>query len=280
MHGFNDNFVKPVKIAVPHDDDFEFCPLVHEQVIHGDIFSCVDGNWKDGEGKDIPLDKPFICLGTAEVVQRFEDGTPVKDDVYIRTTTKPLPDIDDLNAKIPQDQWGLGIDGTPSRPPWSHSYTAYLLDPVDASIHTYINDTGGAEKGIQLLNGRVKWMRALRGARVFPVVRLGKRLHSKKYNKFGPNFIVLNFRELGGGTPAENPPHQLEQPAPQSDPVKQIGKAVDDPTWSEILDDDMPDTLKPAASEQTKPTATEQTTPAATKRAKPKPPAKTTKGGR
>src|SRR5215471_10220172 len=71
--------------AVPHDDDFEFCPLVHEQVIHGDIFNCVDGNWKDGEDKDIPLDKPFICLGTAEVVQRFEGGSPVKDDVYIRT---------------------------------------------------------------------------------------------------------------------------------------------------------------------------------------------------
>ena len=37
--------------AVPHDDDFEFCPLVHEQIIHGDIFSCIDGNWNDGEGK-------------------------------------------------------------------------------------------------------------------------------------------------------------------------------------------------------------------------------------
>src|SRR5262249_51793331 len=253
------------------------------------IFNCVDGNWKDGEDKDIPLDKPFICLGTAEVVQRFEGGSPVKDDVYIRTAASWVyrgmistcpPDIDDLNAKIPQDQWGLGIDGTLSRPPWSHSYAAYLLDPMDPSIHRYINDTGGAEKGIRLLNDRVKWMRALRGARVFPVVTLGKRRHSKKYNKFGPNFIVLNFRELGGGTPTENPPHQLEQLAPQSDPVKQIGKAVDDPRWSEILDDDLPDALKPAASEQIKPAATEQTTPAATKRAKPKPPGKTTKGER
>jgi hypothetical protein len=291
MHGFNDNFVKPVKIAVPHDDDFEFCALVHEQVIHGDIFSCVDGNWTDGEGKDIPLDKPFICLGTAQVVQRFENGMPVKEDVYIRTaggwvyrgtiSTCP-PGIDDLNAKIPQDQWGLGIDGTPSRPPWSHSYMAYLLDPVDASIHTYINNTGGAQAAIRLLNDRVKWMRALRGARVFSVVTLGKRLHSKKNHKFGPNFIVLNFRELelGGGTPAEEAPRQLEQLAPQSDPVKRIGKAVDDPTWSEILDDDLPDTLKPAASEQTKPAATEQTKPAATKQAKPRPPAKPTIGDR
>src|SRR5262249_51059134 len=169
---------------------------------------------------------------------------------YIRTTTKPLPDIDDLNAKIPKDQWGLGIDGKPTRPPWSHSYVAYLLDPVDASIHTYINNTSGAEKGIQLLKDRVKWMRALRGARVFPVVTLGKRLHSKKYNKSGPKFIVLNFRELGGGTPAENPPHQLEQLAPQSDPGKQIGKQATDPTGSEILDNNIPEPLNPPPSDK------------------------------
>jgi hypothetical protein len=272
--------------AVPHGDDFEFCHLVHEQVIHGDIFSCVDGNWTDGEGKDIPLDKPFICLGTAQVVQRFENGMPVKDDVYIRTpagwvnrgkiSTCP-PDIDDLNAKIPKDQWGLGNDGTLSRPPWSHSYVAYLLDLV-ASIHTYINNTGGAQAAIRLLNDRVKWKRALCGARVFPVGTLGKRLHSKKNHKFGPNFLVLNFRELdlGGGTPPENPPRQLKQLAPQSDPVKQIRKAVDDPTWSEILNDDLPDMLKPAASEQTKPATTVQTKPAASKQAHPK----TTAGGR
>jgi hypothetical protein len=218
---------------------------VHEQIIHGDIFSCVDGNWTDGEGKDIPLDKPFICLGIAQVVQRFENGMPVQDDVYIRTAAGWLyrgtisacpPDIDELNAKIPQDQWGLDIDGKPTRPPWSHSYVAYLLDPVDASIHTYINNTSGAERGVQLLNDRVRWMRALRGARVFPVVTLGKRLHSKKYNKFGPNFIVLNFRELGGGAPAENGPKQI---GPQ-DPIKQIGKRVDEPTTAEILDDEIP----------------------------------------
>jgi hypothetical protein len=202
------------------------------------MLSCIDGNWKDGEGKDIPLDKPFICLGTTQVVQRFEDGMPCngEEDVCIRTPNKALPNVDELNTEVPQEQWGLGIDGKPSRPPWSHSYVAYLLDPVDASIHTYINNTGGAERGVQLLNDRVKWMRALRGARVFPAVTLGKRLHSKKYNKFGPNFIVLNFRELGGGAPPENGPKQI---GPQ-DPVKQIGKPVDEPATAEILDDEIP----------------------------------------
>ena len=110
--------------------------MVHEQVLHGDIFSCVDGNWKDGEGKDIPLDKPFICLGAAEVVQRFEDGKPVKDDVYIRTTTKPLPDIDNLNPKIPQAR-GNRHDDKP-RPPWSRSYSGLSARSggrIDPHVH-------------------------------------------------------------------------------------------------------------------------------------------------
>jgi hypothetical protein len=130
---------------------------------------------------------------------------------------------------------GLGINGKP-RPPWSHSYAAYLLDPGDASIHTYINDTGGAEAGIRLLNDRVKWMRALRGERVFPVATLGSRLHSKKYSKRGPNFIIISWRELGnGGGP---------KPLGPQDPVKQIGKPVNEPSFAEILDDDLPDELK------------------------------------
>jgi hypothetical protein len=226
--------------ALPNnDDDFEFCPLAHEQVIHGDIFSCVDGNWRDGEGNAIPRDKPFICLGTAEVVQHFEDGMPVKDDTYVRTPTDPLPDINARNAEIPQDQWDIGINGEP-RPPWSHSYAAYLLDPMDASIHTYINNTGGAHAGIRLLNDRVKWMRALRGARVFPIATLGSRLHSKKFNKLGPSFIIGGWRELGGGRPSEGGPKQLGA----QHPVKQIGKSINEPTLAEILDDDLPDELK------------------------------------
>ena len=118
--------------------------------------------------------------------------------------------------------------------------SAYLLDPIDASIATYINSSGGAQAGIRLLNDRVKWMRALRGARVFPIATLGSRLHSKKFNKLGPNFIIGGWRELGGGTPSEGGPKQL---GPQ-DPVKQIGKSVNEPTLAEILDDDLPDELK------------------------------------
>src|SRR5262249_3998528 len=115
------------------------------------------------------------------------------------------------------------------------------LDPTDASIATYINSSGGAQAGIRLLNDRVKWMRALRGTRVFPIATLGNRLHSKKFNKLGPNFRIGGWGgPCGGGTASEGGPKQL---GPQ-DPVKQIGRPVDDPTTAEILNDDLPDFLK------------------------------------
>ena len=56
---------------------------------------------------------------------------------------QPLPDIDELNAKIPEEEWETGLDGKP-RPPWQKQYIVYLVDPTDAGIYTYINGTFGA----------------------------------------------------------------------------------------------------------------------------------------
>jgi hypothetical protein len=80
-------------------------------------------------------------------------------------------------------------------------------------------------------------MRALRGAAVFPLVRLDSRAMK---TQFGTKlrFAIVDWRDLGStGNPAieSTPPRAIE--AKTAAPV---GKPVKAPTTSEVLDDDVP----------------------------------------
>jgi hypothetical protein len=232
-------------------------------LIKGEIVKCVDGRWSMRDGMAIPPDKRFIALGTAEGLQCWLDG--VRLDTIVKKEGEPLPNLDELNSKIPEEQWDLDLNGEP-KAPWAHSFAAYILDPADASIYTYINSTGGAAVAVRRLKERIEWMRALRHSPgINPVVTLGNRLHSKKFGKLGPNFVIQG-EWITLGLPAQSAPQQLEHhsaPETQADDastpigehnkrgiVKTVGKknagvrTADDPTWSEILGDDLPDDLK------------------------------------
>jgi hypothetical protein len=147
-----------------------------------------------------------------------------------------LPDVDKLNAAVPQDQWHI-FQGTP-QPPWKTEYVVYLLDTSDASLFTFLNYTVGAKIAWENLHNRIKWMGALRGASVLPVVELTsatmklKKVEGAK--KLRPEFKVYEDRwiSLGGGqggTPL------IGKPAPA-----QIGKPVAPVTAEEELNDEIP----------------------------------------
>ena len=198
-----------------------------ERLIHGSLLKCVDGRWATQDTPDM-TGHQLLALATARANQRWQLKEPV--DTVVDTGTG-LPDVDELNAKIPRTEWEPGLDGQP-RPPWQLQYVVYLLDPADASIYTFINSTVGASIAWDRLVGRVSWMRALRGAAVFPVVTLDSRsMKTKVGSKQRPEFSIVNWRDLGGtGTPAvENtPPRAIE------------GKPVKTPTAAEALNDDIP----------------------------------------
>src|SRR5262249_47014064 len=80
------------------------------RIIKGGLIKCKDGIWKHDE-ETIGGEQLFLVVGTAECVQRWEDGKPVE-----TITDKPLPDVDKLNEAIPKEEWDEGING-PS-PPW------------------------------------------------------------------------------------------------------------------------------------------------------------------
>ena len=95
------------------NSDFECGDSNADRTIQGTIIKCIDGRWDDRDGREFPAGTKMLGLGTREVLQHFHDGTLIEE-----ITEKPFPDLKELNAAIPQEEWDEGINGP--RPPWSH----------------------------------------------------------------------------------------------------------------------------------------------------------------
>ena len=180
-----------------------------ERLIHGSLLKCVDGRWSTQDDPDMTFHQ-LLALTTVKAIQRWQLKEPIESVV---DTGAGLPDIDELNAKIPRTEWELGLDREP-RPPWQRQYVVYLLDASDASIFTFANGTIGARMAWERLVDRVSWMRALRGTAVFPLITLDSRPMKTQFGtKLRPEFSITDWRDLGGtGKPAleSTPPRAIE----------------------------------------------------------------------
>jgi hypothetical protein len=213
-----------------------------DRLLQGTRLVCIDGEWTKDDAK-IPADKQYLVLGVAEGLQHWQGGELLKE--VIKRDDEKLPDIEQLNAKIPQADWDDGVNGP--RPPWTHVFAVYLLDPADGSVCTHINSTNGAMVATRALRSAVRWKRAMLGGRkVSPIVLLGKRLVSRQYKKWGPHFAIVDWRDFGPLPVTQSAPRQIEshiekEATPLNDPVADIGRPVEEPPYSEILNDEIPE---------------------------------------
>ena len=168
-----------------------------QRIIQGSIIRCVDGEWTDGDGVAFPPETKLLVLATAMALQHWKNKLPVE--TILKKPGQPLPDLDELNKKIPKKEWELGLDKTP-RPPWGRQHIVYLLNPHDAGLFTFINGTVGAAIATDRLRNKVVWMRQLRGANVHPLVKLDTKPMKTKFGglKQRPEFTILEWRQLGG----------------------------------------------------------------------------------
>ena len=153
----------------------------------------VDG-YRDRDGVQ-PVEGPYLLWGMEQGYQRWKDRTVVEEII-----DKPLPDLEQLNEAIPKSEWEPGLDGHP-RPPYSHQYCVYLLDPNDGQFFTLMNSTVGMKMLWESLAERWEVMRHLRGADVIAVVNLATRpFRTAKWGiKYRPDLKILEWRKPGGG---------------------------------------------------------------------------------
>ena len=204
-----------VNVLIPADDGFGD-NTDSGRLIVGSILRCVDGHWSDRDGIAFSPETKLLALATAMALQHWKGKLPIE--TILKKPGQPLPDLDELNAKIPKKQWEPGLDKKP-RPPWVRQHIVYLLNPADAGLFTFINSTVGASIAVDRLKTKVQWMRQLRGANVVPVVQLdSKPMKTKLGPKQRPEFTVCDWRQLGGGELKNVNParveHQQQQPHP------------------------------------------------------------------
>jgi hypothetical protein len=166
-------------------------------VVQGAILRCVDGRWRTRENVDFD-GVSMLALAVKQALQRWKEQKPVE--TIIKQTGQPLPDLDEVNAKIPQDTWELGVDGKP-RPPWQKQSILYLLDPRDAGLFTFVSSTIGARIAVENLKSKVQWMRSLRGESVVPLVKLTSAPMKTAFgSRQRPEFEVVEWRDLSAST--------------------------------------------------------------------------------
>jgi len=217
------------------------------RLIQGVILKCIDGRWTDGDGLTPPSE--MLVIGITHALQCWGKEQDLLDTI-IEQPDQPLPDPEALNAQIPEEEWGLGLDNKP-RPPWAYNWVVYLLDIGSAGTYTFINSTRGAQFAVERLEDKMKWMRVLRGNDVTPIVRLESRPMKTSFGqKMRPEFTVVEWRDLSVEHAAPQIEHKSEavaEPASTTPKKKEkptVGKPVKPTTIQEEIDDDLPDNLK------------------------------------
>jgi hypothetical protein len=177
------------------DDGFNSIAPTDDQIIVGTLLKCIEGKWS-ADGVEVPPSTRLLAFGTDKFLQRWHDQQAET----IRE--KPLPDPDELNAKIPKSEWEIGLDGNP-RPPWQKIYAVYLLDERTAEKFTFVNGTVGAKRAVHDLQDRVASKRMLCHAPLIAEVELRNKPMKTRFGvKRRPHFEIVGWRQIGeAGTP-------------------------------------------------------------------------------
>jgi hypothetical protein len=194
----------------------------------GPIEKFLDGDWSIG---GVPSDpkRRLVAVHTESFIRRWKDKQVIE-----TIKTKPLPNLDDLNATVPKDEWELDLNGAP-RKPYELAHRLDLLNLDTAEHTTFISATKGAGKAVSLLKDQVQWMRRMRGNNVVPQVMLGWAPFKTGFGmRKRPDFKVTGWFDLSASGPAAVQAPTLKQLPPVAPtPVKT-------PSTAEDLDDQIP----------------------------------------
>jgi hypothetical protein len=221
------------EIAKTHDGfDYEDGTEGEERtsVIKGTLVKFTnDASWVVHGDEELPDDLELAVIDIGRVVQKWADGNPVE--TRVLAPDEKFPDIKQLNADTPREEWIEGPDGQ-ERGPWQAQHLVYLLDLETMDVYTYATGTVGGSIAVRDIRERTNWMRRLRGSDVFPVVTLSDvHMNTRFGGRQRPHFKVARWVALGSnggdGVAVEGPK------APQLTALKK-------PTVAEEIGDELP----------------------------------------
>jgi hypothetical protein len=182
--------------------------------------------WTDDDEEEIPKDLELVVVDRQRVLQKWgPDNVPLE--TRWLTPEEKWPDVEKLNAAVPKKEWRDGINGPTG--PWQCQWVLYLLNLQTLDKYTYPTSTTGGHIAVGDLSDRIKTMRLLRGARVYPVVRLSDAFMNTKFGgRQRPAFKIMRFIEMG--------PDGTTLPAGDTQALTHE-RVVEEPTTKEVLND-------------------------------------------
>jgi len=184
------------------------------RMIRGQLIRCNDGHWLYGkEHKPVEPGAQFLAAGTLTTLVHWQNGQPIE--VLTKQPGEQLPDVGDLNSRIDESEWEIGLDGKP-RPPWQTQRLVYLVNTMTYATATFVTSTGGGAVAIADLANAIEMRRRLYEDGAVPIVELGTAPWKTKWGmKIRPAFHIVGWG--GGNTPAQigaNPPARGGDAAP------------------------------------------------------------------
>ena len=161
--------------------------------------------WVTRNGEELSGTLELVAIGTTRVVQRWQDGRPIK--TLVLQPGEKFPNLEELNATVPRSEWREGPDGK-LRGPWEAQYLVYLHNPETAERFTYATSTIGGGIAVRDLICRVIWKRKFCGEQVFAVVGLSAVPWKTRYGtRPRPHFEIKRWEGLNsdGALPPTEP---------------------------------------------------------------------------
>jgi hypothetical protein len=203
---------------------FEAVDSPANRLIQGQIAKFTNqATWITRDGEELSGTLELVAVNVIRVVQKWDDGQPIE--TRVLQPGEKFPDVEKLNASVPQSEWREGPDGK-LHGPWQAQYLLYLLNPNTVERYTYATGTIGGGIAVRDLVDRVSWIRSLRGANVYAVVIPSNTFMNTRFGgRKRPHFVIKRWVPLGGDS------------ALPAKPALTGPQAVEPPTAREALDD-------------------------------------------
>jgi hypothetical protein len=190
-------------------------------IIRGAVLKFLnEGAWVTREGLEVPPDLELIAVDIGRVVQKWHDQQPIQ--TIVLQPMQRFPNLEELNASVPRDQWEEGPDGNP-RGPWQAQHIVYLLNADTMDRYSVPTGTIGGARAVRDLVDKTRWMRKFRGETVFPKVTLSNTFMKTRFGgRLRPCFLIKSWVDLSSGEQVEqaSPAPQLENMSAQTSTEK------------------------------------------------------------
>jgi hypothetical protein len=198
-----------------------------------------EATWTNRDEDELADDLELVVVDLARVVQKWIDQRPVE--TRILEPGEKFPDIEELNQRAPRSEWSDGPNSKP-RGPWQAQYVLYLLNLETMDRFTFPTGTVGGQIAVREVVDKIKWMRKLRGANVYPVVTLSDTFMPTRFGgRQRPHFEIKRWVSFGPdekGLPA--PPESNTAIESASQNAMEQPRIVAKPTLSEEMNDEIP----------------------------------------